>query len=290
MNQFIEHNRILMKRIVSIQDISCFGKCSLTVALPIVSAMGIETCVIPTAVLSTHTGTGFEGYTYHDLTADIPAIAAHWKRLELGFDAICTGYLGSFEQIKMVSDFFDSFATDSNRIIVDPVMGDKGHYYRGFNDDFAHEMRKLCGKADVIMPNLTEASLLLGERYDESRRDERYFKDILCRLADMGTRIVILTGVSFDDKQQGVMSFDSTTGEYHTYLSENIPGFFHSTGDVFSATLAGAMVKGFDMAGSVKIAVDFTVDCIRHTVGHEKEHWYGVMFEPCIANLLKMIE
>lgn len=279
-----------MKRIVSIQDISCFGKCSLTVALPIISAMGIEACVIPTAVLSTHTGTGFEGYTYHDLTSDIPAISDHWKRLGIGFDAICTGYLGSFEQIKIVSDLFERFGVGDTKIIVDPVMGDKGHYYKGFNDDFAHEMRKLCSKADVIMPNLTEASLLLGERYSDATHDEEYYKGVLRRLADMGTKTVILTGVSVDDEHQGVMSYDSATGLYHKYFSENIPGFFHSTGDVFSATLAGAIVNGFDMARSVKIAVDFTVDCIRHTLGHESEHWYGVMFEPCIPDLIEMMK
>ena len=140
-----------MKRIVSIQDISCFGKCSLTVALPIISAMGIEACPVPTAVLSTHTG-GFTGYTYRDLTNDIPSIADHWKSLDLKFDAVATGYLGSFEQIKIVSDFFDKFKTDDNLIIVDPVMGDKGHFYAGFTEDFALEMKKLCSKADVIVP------------------------------------------------------------------------------------------------------------------------------------------
>ena len=137
-----------MKRIVSIQDISCFGKCSLTVALPIISAMGIEACPVPTAVLSTHTG-GFTGYTYRDLTNDIPSIADHWKSLDLKFDAVATGYLGSFEQIKIVSDFFDKFKTDDNLIIVDPVMGDKGHFYAGFTEDFALEMKKLCSKADL---------------------------------------------------------------------------------------------------------------------------------------------
>lgn len=278
-----------MKRIVSIQDISCFGKCSLTVALPITSAMGIETCVIPTAVLSTHTGSGFEGYTYHDLTSDIPAIAAHWKRLGLQFDAICTGYLGSLDQIKMVLDFFDDFAAKGNKIIVDPVLGDKGIYYKGFNDTFAHEMRKLCSKADVIMPNLTEASLLLGEPYCGECCGEGKVKEFLRRLSDLGARHVIITGVALDERRQGVMSFDRETGEYYTYLSENIPGYFHSTGDVFSATLAGALVKEFPLDKSIRIAVDFTVDCIRHTVGHEKEHWYSVRFEECIPDLIRMI-
>lgn len=279
-----------MKRLVSIQDISCFGKCSLTAALPITSAMGIETCVMPTAVLSTHTGSGFEGYTYRDLTSDIPQIASHWKKLGLKLDAICTGYLGSFEQIKIVSDFFDDFKTKENLIIVDPVMGDKGTYYAGFNDDFAREMKKLCKKADVILPNLTEAALLLGEKYHEGKYDENYIRELLIKLSELGSKIVVLTGVSFDDNSQGVMSYNSETGEFSAYFSDNIPGYFHSTGDVFSATLSGALVKGFSMSRSVKIAVDFTVDCIKHTLGHEKEHWYGVMFEECIPDLIEMIK
>ena len=217
---------LYMKRIVSIQDISCFGKCSLTAALPITSAMGIETCVIPTAVLSTHTGSGFEGYTYHDLTSDIPEIANHWKRLRLRLDAICTGYLGSFEQIKIVSDFFDSFTTEENLIIIDPVMGDKGKYYAGFDDNFAHEMRKLCRKADVILPNLTEAALLLDEKYVGEGYDEEYIKNLLVRLSALGSKIVVLTGVSFDDNSQGVMSYNRETGEFSSYFSDNIPGYF----------------------------------------------------------------
>lgn len=277
-----------MKRIVSIQDISCFGKCSLTVALPIISAMGVEACVIPTAVLSTHTG-GFTGYTYRDLTADIPNISAHWKKIGLGFDAVSTGYLGSFEQIKIVSEFFDDFKTDNNLIIVDPVMGDKGKFYAGFNTEFASEMKKLCRKADVILPNLTEASLLLGEEYTDTYNEE-YIKDILIRLAGLGSKIVMLTGVSFDKRSQGVMSYNSETEEFSAYFSDNIAGYFHSTGDVFSSTLSGALVKGFDMGTSIKIAVDFTVDCIRHTLGSEKEHWYGVKFEECIPDLLEMIK
>lgn len=276
-----------MKRIVSIQDISCFGKCSLTVALPIISAMGIEACCIPTAVLSTHTG-GFTGYTYRDLTSDIPNIAAHWNSINLNLDAVYTGYLGSFEQIKIVSDFFDTFKTDDNLLIVDPVMGDKGKFYAGFNEAFALEMKNLCKKADVILPNLTEAALLLGEEYVESGYDEEFIKNMLIRLSEIGSKIVVLTGVSFNDYSQGVMSYNSQTDEFFSYFSDNIPGYFHSTGDVFSSTLAGALVKEPNMSKAIKIAVDFTVDCIKHTVGHEKEHWYGVRFEECLPSLMNM--
>lgn len=278
-----------MKRIVSIQDISCFGKCSLTVALPIISAMGIEACPVPTAVLSTHTG-GFTGYTYRDLTSDIPGIAAHWKSVGVKFDAVSTGYLGSFEQIKIVSDFFDDFKTEDNLIIVDPVMGDKGKFYAGFDKAFAAEMRKLCKKADVILPNLTEAALLLDEEYAGNEYTEDFIKNMLIRLSGLGSKIVVLTGVSFDENSQGVMSYNSETGKFSAYFGDNIPGYYHSTGDVFSSTLCGALVKGFDMGRAVKIAVDYTVDCIKHTIGHEKEHWYGVCFEECLEDLMEMIK
>lgn len=278
-----------MKRVVTIQDISCFGKCSLTVALPIISAMGVEACCVPTAVLSTHTG-GFTGYTYRDLTSDIPEIQNHWKSIGLEFDAVYTGYLGSFEQIKIVSDFFDSFKTENNLIIVDPVMGDKGKFYAGFTKEFAAQMRGLCAKADIILPNLTEAALLLDEEYIGEGYDEDYIKNLLIRLSGLGSKTVVLTGVNFDNKSQGVMSYNRETGEFSLYFKENIPGYFHSTGDVFSSTLSGVLAKGFSMADAIKIAVDFTVDCIRHTIGYEKEHWYGVKFEECLPNLIEMIK
>ncbi len=276
-----------MKRIVTIQDISCFGKCSLTVALPIISAMGIEACAVPTAVLSTHTG-GFTGYTYRDLTQDIPNIAKHWKNLDIKFDAVYTGYLGSFEQIKIVSDFFDEFKTDDNLLIVDPVMGDKGKFYAGFTNAFAAEMRGLCKKADVILPNLTEAALLLNEEYVGDSYGENYIKEMLIRLSRIGTKIVVLTGVSFDKNSQGVMSYNRETGEFSGYFNENIPGYFHSTGDVFSSVISGALTLGFDMGKAVKTAVDFTVSCIKNTLGCEKEHWYGVKFEECLPDLIEM--
>ena len=148
-----------MKRVVSIQDISCLGKCSLTVALPIISAMGVETCVVPTAVLSTHTG-GFSGFTFHDLTQEVAPIADHWAKEGISFDAIYTGYLGSFEQIHLVSQFFDRFGGQDTLIYVDPAMADNGVLYTGFTPEFAKEMGTLCGKADVIVPNLTEASCM----------------------------------------------------------------------------------------------------------------------------------
>ena len=185
-----------MKRIVTIQDISCVGKCSLTVALPVISATGVEAAVIPTAVLSTHTG--FKGFTFCDLTGEIAPITEHWKNENFKFDAIYTGYLGSPEQIALMADLFDTFKTDDNLIIIDPVMGDNGKLYPGFDEDFAQKMRKLCQKADVILPNMTEAAYMLGIEYVGEGYDEEYIKDVLLKLSEFGAKYSVLTGISFE--------------------------------------------------------------------------------------------
>ena len=194
-----------MKRVVSIQDISCLGKCSLTVALPIISAMGVETCVVPTAVLSTHTG-GFKGFTFHDLTQEVTPISDHWKKEGITFDAIYTGYLGSFEQIELVGKFFDDFGGENTLVYVDPAMADHGVLYPGFTPEFAKEMGKLCGKADVIVPNITEASFMLGVDYVGDDYDEAYIKKMLKDLTGLGCKTAVLTGISFEEGKIGAMA------------------------------------------------------------------------------------
>ena len=210
----------MLKRIVTIQDISCFGKCSSTVALPLISAMGVEAAVIPTAVLSTHTS-GFTGYTFRDLTADIPQIAAHWKGLDLHFDGIYTGYLGSREQVQIVADFFDLFRKKDTTIVVDPVMGDGGKMYAGFTPDFAREMRKLCAKADVIAPNLTEVSLLLDVPYAETC-DMEQIHSYLKQLTELGCRTAVITGVRKGDGH-GAAAYDSETGKFYESYRKHTP-------------------------------------------------------------------
>lgn len=274
----------MMKRIVSIQDISCFGKCSLTVALPIISAMGIETSVIPTAVLSTHTG-GFKDYTFHDLTGDIPDISAHWKNLGLRFDAVYTGYLGSKEQIRIISDFFDDFKAEDNLIILDPVMGDGGNFYAGFTNDFISDMRKLCAKADFILPNMTEACLLLGVPYVE-RCGEEYVKDILVKLSGLGCRIPILTGIHCGSDRQGAAAYDSETGEFYFALNRNIDQVFHGTGDIFASVFTGAVTLGKSVGEALELSVNFTLDCILETLPCMEEMWYSTRFEPCLGKLI----
>lgn len=273
-----------MKRIATIQDISCFGKCSLTVALPLISACGVEACPIPTAVLSTHTG-GFEGFTIHDLTDEITPIADHWKKLDLHFDGIYTGYLGSPEQLKIVSDFIDNFKKDNTIVFIDPVMGDHGKLYAGFDESFAKKMVSLVGKADIIAPNLTEVSYLLGEEYREDFTVEE-IKDMLIRLSELGSETVIITGVRRGDSL-GVMAYESSKNTFTEYFRERIPDTFHGTGDVFASVCSSALVKGFSVEEAIIMATDFVVECICHTAEDKQNHWYSVKFEECIPSLVK---
>ncbi len=273
-----------MKRAVTIQDISCFGKCSITVALPIISAMGVECAVIPTAVLSTHTG-GFTGWTFRDLSDDLPAITAHWKKENLTFDGLYTGYLGSPEQAAMIEGFIDAFAPPL--VFVDPVMGDGGRLYAGFDHHIVGAMKRLCGKADIIVPNLTEATLMLGEDFVHSGEyDETYIRELLVRLSALGAKMTAVTGVNYNGTEQGVVGYDSRTGTFTEYFAENLPIQCHGTGDVFSSTMFGALLLGKSLETAMKIAVDNTVNCIRHTIG-DRNSWYGVKFEECIPDLLR---
>lgn len=275
-----------MKRIVSIQDISCLGKCSLTVALPIISAMGVECAILPTAVLSTHTM--FQGFTCKDLTDQIGPIAAHWKKEKIHFDAIYTGYLASAEQADDVCRFFDTFKTEDNLIFVDPAMADNGKLYPAFGPDFPSQMAKVCAKADVIVPNLTEASLLTGMPY-QTEYDEAYIKDVIGALAKLGPRYVAITGVSFEKGRLGVMSYDQKTGEYFTYFNEHLPVSFHGTGDVFASTAVGGLMNGLDLGQSLALAADYTVECIRMTTQTPEANWYGVEFERAIPYLVSRL-
>ncbi len=276
-----------MKRLVTIQDISCVGKCSLTVALPIISAMGVETAVIPTAVLSTHTM--FKEFTFRDLSSDIPEIAKHWKKENIDFDAIYTGYLGSIEQIEMLKEFFTQFKTDNNFIFIDPVMGDNGKLYTGFNQKFALEMKELCKKADIVVPNLTEASYMLEREYKEKYSEEE-IKEILIELSSLGPKYAILTGVSFKDNELGVMSYNKETKKFFSYFREKIPVKYHGTGDVFSSTLVGAILNNNTVEESLKIAVDYVWETILDTYNEKKEDAYGVNFEYKIPYLIERIK
>ncbi len=275
-----------MKRIVTIQDISCLGKCSLTVALPIISAMGVEASVVPTAVLSTHTM--FKEFTFRDLTEDITPISEHWQREDFHFDAIYTGYLGSFEQLRLMSTFFDDFKRDDNLIFIDPVMGDYGKLYTGFTPEFAAEMAKLCAKADVIVPNMTEAAYMLGIPYRETY-DEAYAKDVLQKLCALGAKKAVLTGVSYVPNKIGIMIYDREADAFTTYFHDRIDASYHGTGDVFASTCVGGLMNGLSLEEALKVAADYTVECIRLTEEEPNHNVYGVNFESAIPFLLRLL-
>ena len=267
-------------QVLSIQDLSCMGKCSLTVALPVLSAMGCTCTALPTAVLSTHTG-GFSGYTFRDLTDDIPAIQAHWLKEGIRFDAFYTGYV-SKAQIPHILRIMDEVANPGAMRIVDPVMGDGGKLYPGFDDDFPLEMRKLCNGADVIMPNMTEAALLLGKEYT-TEYDQAYIEDMLKSLYALGAKNVVLTGVSFEENKLGVACYDGTTIQY--YFTERINKSMHGTGDCFASSFAGALMRGHNILESASIAADFVVETIRQTMP-DPSHWRGVKFEKALPYLI----
>lgn len=276
-----------MKRIVTIQDISCVGKCSLTVALPVISACGIETAVIPTAVLSNHTA--FSGFSFCDLTDEIEPITEQWKKEGFTFDAVYTGYLGSLRQLEIMHSFIDEFRKDGSVVFIDPVMGDHGKLYSGFTSEFADSMKKLCTKADVIVPNLTEACFMLHEEYIETGYSEEYIKSILKKLADTGCKNAVLTGVSFEEGKVGVMAYNKATDEFSSYFTEKISARFHGTGDVFSSAAVGALMKGLPLSDALKTATDFTFASIKATINDENHNWYGVNFEEALPVLIKSL-
>jgi pyridoxine kinase len=273
-------------RVAAIHDISGFGKCSLTVALPILSAAGIETSVMPTAVLSTHTG-GFTGFTYRDLTSDLPPFAAHWKSLSIDFDAIYTGFLGSFEQLNIVSKFFEDFKSKDNLILVDPVMADHGQLYSLFDMEFVKGMRTLCGKADIVVPNITEACLLTETEYEEGPYSSEFIENLLNKLVAIGPQKIVLTGVYFDNEKLGAATFDKQENQIHFVMGEKIPGFYHGTGDVFASALLSGLLNRFSLKDATQIAVNFTTASIRRTYEAQTDIRFGVNFEQSIPLFLK---
>ena len=277
----------MQKRVAAIHDISCFGKCSLTVALPIISAAGIECAGIPTAVLSTHTG-GFSGYTFRDLTEDIMPVASHWKKEGLTFDAVYTGYLGSVEQIDLVCEAVDTFGTDDMLLIVDPVMADHGKLYGGFPESFPKEMTRLCAKADIITPNITEAAFMTDMPYMAPPHSKEYIEGLLSGLRKITDAKIVLTGVSYNEGEIGSACLEGDKLEY--VFAPLVDAMYHGTGDVFTSTLTCGILKGKSLSESALVAAKYTAGCIKRTKENHPTVKYGVNFEAEIPNLLKLLE
>lgn len=272
----------MTNRILTIQDISCVGQCSLTVALPIISACGIECAVLPSAVLSTHTA-GFTGFTCRDLTEDIPGIVSHWEKEKIDFSGVYTGYLGSTRQISMVEDIFAELCKQGVKI-VDPAMADNGKLYPAFDMEYVGAMKKLCGKADYLLPNITESCFLTGMDY-RTEYDRSYIDQLLEGLTALGAKNIVLTGVSYRPGKTGVVVLEN--GIYAYYEHELLPNSCHGTGDIYASAFVGALMRGKSAYDAAVIAADYAVACIRAT---DKEHWYGAGFEPVLGQLIQALQ
>ena len=269
------------KRILTMQDISCVGQCSMTVALPILSACGHEVCILPTAVLSSHTG-GFQAPHIRNLSGDIPAICDRWKRENIDFDYIYTGYLGSMEEIGYAVQLASEMRAPGGKLIVDPAMADHGKLYRGFDEAYADAMKQLCARADIVIPNITEAAMLTGLPYLESY-DEAYISQLVHKLQAPN---VVLTGVSYRPGETGVVV--AKAGDIQYYAHKRIGKNYHGTGDIFASALVGAAACGKELAQAARIAADYTCKCIENTFA-APAHWYGVKFETALPDLIQML-
>ena len=274
------------KKILTIQDISCVGQCSLTVALPIISACGVETCVLPSAVLSTHTA-GFKGYTFRDLTDDMTDIREHWEKEGIKFDAIYTGYLGSNKQIDYVKDIFSSCSKEGTVTIVDPAMADNGKLYPAFDGKYVEAMKGLCAGADYILPNMTEAALLAGMHYEEGE-NRRYVDKVMDKLIEMGCKNIILKGLpSKNGNYIGILMY--IDGKMYYYEHDRLPNSCHGTGDVYASAFVGALMRGKSANEAARIAAEYAMECIKETAKLDN-HWYGAAFELALSKLIEMLK
>lgn len=267
-----------MKRIITMQDISCVGRCSLTVALPIISSFGIEACPLPTALLSCHTA--FKEFEYLDLTEEAEKIEKLLKRQNLTFDGIYTGYLGSVKQIDVAKELISDFKRDNTLVAVDPVMGDMGKLYSGIDEKMPEKMRELIKSSDIIMPNMTEAGFLLGLKRGLNENDN--IREALRALTDLGAKIAIITGVDSAD-ETGAAAYNRENGEAITVMRKRIPQIFHGTGDIFASVLFSMLINGNSLECALNDAVDFTVGAMNKTLADPDARWYGVDFEPMLG-------
>ena len=289
-----------MKRVLTVQDISCVGKCSLTAAIPVISAMGIEVCPLPTAILSNHTA--FSSFSFLDLTDKIPEILNEWKKQGFHFDAIYTGYLGSIKQIDLVHKILDEFAQNDTLVVIDPCMADNGKLYTVFSQDFVQQMAKLCGRANVILPNMTEACLLVNQNYDDFEHTKMNIQNLMAKLVSLGTKQAVLKGVEFSKETIGVAYYsqknnndsknligksiiENSIDDMKIYFHHRYDENFHGTGDVFASAVTGALVLKKDIKDAVEIACDFIQESIECTLSNPNYNWYGVEFESALRNL-----
>ncbi len=277
-------------RVAAIHDLSGFGRCSLTIVSPVLSAMGVQCCPVPTAYLSTHTG-GFAGNTFLDLTDQMGPVTAHWRAEGVTFDAVYTGFMSSCEQMARTADLIQTFRRPGCQVIVDPVMGDHGRPYRTCTPDICRAMGELAPLADVVTPNRTEAALLLGMDYEDVRLDREANCRRWCEALSLeGRRSVALTGVSLTADTAGAACFDRETGQVEFVSAPLVPESFHGTGDLFASVLTGALVRGRSLAEAAELAAAFVSQCASRTKEAGTPHREGVDFEPLLWRLGQQME
>lgn len=273
------------KRILTVQDISCVGQCSMAVALPILSACGHETCVLPAAVLSTHTG-GFSTPVKLDLADAMRDIRLHWQRENIDFDAIYTGYLGGVKQVGEAEKILFDRKAQGGLAIVDPAMADHGKLYKGLDEDYMQAMKDLCLQADIMLPNITEACMMTGMPLQEGY-DKAYILELLDKMSALGAKTVLLTGVGFAPDKTGFALMRG--GEVSCYQHEKLDKAYHGTGDIFASAFVGALMQEKELYQAAVIASEYTAECIRRTMA-ERKHWYGVNFEAALPKLMQMLD
>ncbi len=278
----------MVKRVLTIQDLSCIGKCSLTEVIPVLAAAGLEVAAVPTAVLSTHTQ--FSGVHIRDLTDDLAPIRQHFEREGFSFAGILTGYLGSIRQVDLVRDFIHSFGTGDTKVIVDPVMADQGKLYRGFDEAFVDEMKELIAAADVILPNVSEAALLTGLPYPGENASEAQLKELLHGLKELGAPLCVITGAHLDDGSIGFLGYDAEEDRYLRFGTAPVPFVSHGTGDLFAGTFTAALLSDHPCEEALQIASEYTSACIQATYEDPDHVNYGVNFESRIPYLLRLLE
>ncbi|MCH4239468.1 MAG: pyridoxamine kinase [Oscillospiraceae bacterium] len=276
------------KRVAAIHDLSGFGKCSLSIILPVLSSMGNEVCCLPTAVLSSHTG-GLPGVVKKDMTEEMPGFLRQWKALKIPFDGIYTGFLGNATQIEIVQEFIKTFRGAGTLVMVDPAMADHGSLYATYTAEMAEGTKKLCRQADIIVPNMTEAAMLLDEDYREGPYTRTWVEETLHRLTALGPRVVVLTGVWFAPELLGAAAYDRVTGETSYALSRHVPGSYPGTGDLFASVLLGALLNGHKLRDALQLAADFTACSIRRTYEAGTNPRWGVCFEPELPRLMRQL-
>lgn len=276
-----------LPRMAAIHDISGLGKCSLTVALPIVSATGVECCCIPTALLSTHTG-GFTGWTFTDLSNDIVPIAEHWNKLGIEFDAIYSGYLASEAQGKLLERVIELLRGEDTLVIVDPAMADNGKYYANLGEEMTHCFRHLIKKADIITPNITEACFLTGMEYKSGVHEMRYITELIDRLSELGPQIVAVTGVSTEAGSVGIVARDNRNGKLCSVMNRTLDGMFHGSGDVFASAFSALLTRGAKLEDALYTAEKFVTAAIERTAKRATAREYGLDFEGALPEYIEL--